>query len=46
MVKRVHNNAGLRTALVLAGWLSFFTGLLVQVPELSIPLLAIARVLP
>ena len=46
MVKTVQSKPGLTTALVAMGWLSFVVGALVQSPWLSIPLLAIARVLP
>ena len=46
MVKTVHVKPGLTTALVAIGWLSFVAGVLLQTPLLSIPLLAIARVLP
>lgn len=46
MVETVHSKPGLTTALVAIGWLSFVVGALTQSPLLSIPLLAIARVLP
>ena len=46
MVKTVLRNSGLRTALVVFGWLSFLLGRLIELPVVSILLLAIARVLP
>ena len=48
MVKRVLKYTGRRitTALVVMGWISFFVGQLTEFPLGSIPLLAIARVLP
>jgi hypothetical protein len=48
MVKKVLGNSGsrMRTALVVLGWVSFLVGLAVKQPAISIPLRAIARVLP
>ena len=46
MVKRVLKYTGQTTALVVIGWISFFVGQLTELPLGSIPLLAIARVLP
>jgi len=46
MVKTVLSHPGLTTALVVFGWFSFLVGLLTEHPLVSIPLLAIARVLP
>lgn len=46
MVKTVLSHTGLTTALVVFGWLSFLVGLLNEQPLVSIPLLAVARVLP
>ena len=46
MVKTVLTYTGLTTALVVFGWFSFVGGLLTEHPLVSIPLLAIARVLP
>ena len=46
MVKTVRYKPGFTTALVAIGWLSFVVGLLLADPLLSIPLLALARVLP
>ncbi len=45
MVKNLPNH-GFRTALVIVGWISFFVGLLIGEPYLSVTLLAVARVLP
>lgn len=46
MVKIVLQYAGHMTALVAIGWFSFLVGQLSELPLVSIPLLAIARVLP
>ena len=46
MVKTVLTYAGHTTALVVIGWISFLAGQLTEFPLVSIPLLAIARVLP
>ncbi len=47
MVKRVQVVPGHSTALVVIGWLSFLIGCSTSsIPYVSIPLLAIARVLP
>lgn len=46
MVKNVLANAGRSTALVVIGWVLFVAGLLCGNPHVSIPLLAVARVLP
>jgi hypothetical protein len=46
MVKNVLEKPGFTTALVVVGWLSFLIGHLVELPIASIPLKAIARVLP
>ena len=46
MVKTVRQIAGQTTALVAVGWILFLVGQLTQLPLVSIPLLAIARVLP
>ena len=47
MVKTVLKYAGHTTALlVVIGWISFLAGQLTEFPVVSIPLLAIARVLP
>ena len=47
MVKSVLNQAGIRyTALVVLGWVAFVSGFFVGRPQLKLPLLAIARVLP
>jgi len=48
MVKKVLGISGsrMRTALVVLGWISFLVGLAVKQPAFSIPLRAIARVLP
>lgn len=46
MVKNVLRKPGFTTALVVVGWLSFLVGHLVELPLVSIPLKAIARVLP
>lgn len=46
MKKTVLQYAGPTTALVVIGWLSFLVGQLMEFPLVSIPLLAIARVLP
>lgn len=48
MVKKVLAISGsrMRTALVVLGWISFLVGLAVKQPAFSIPLRAIARVLP
>ena len=46
MVKTVLNYAGHTTALVVIGWFLFLVGQLTELPLVSIPLLAIARVLP
>lgn len=48
MVKKAQRKIGFCTALVVLGWISFFSGLLVSTnyPSLMIFLLAIARVLP
>jgi hypothetical protein len=46
MVKNVLNKPGFTAALVVLGWLSFLIGHLIEVPLVSIPLKAIARVLP
>lgn len=46
MKKKVLQYAGPTTALVVIGWLSFLAGQLTEFPLVSIPLLAIARVLP
>ena len=46
MVKTVLSHPGFPTALVVCGWLSFLVGQLTEHPLVSIPLLAIARVLP
>lgn len=46
MVENVLQKPGFTTALVVVGWLSFLTGHLVEVSLVSIPLKAIARVLP
>ena len=46
MVKKVQTYAGQMPALVVIGWFSFLVGQLAELPLVSIPLLAIARVLP
>ena len=46
MAKTVHFVAGRKTALVVLGWVLYVLGLLSCNPVVSIPLLAIARVLP
>jgi len=46
MVKNVLHNPGCKAALVVLGWLSFILGQLIELPLVSIPLKAIARVLP
>ncbi len=46
MVKNVRKYTGHLTALVAIGWFSFLAGQLTELPLVSIPLLAIARVLP
>lgn len=46
MVKNVLSKAGRKTALVVIGWIAFFAGVLSSTPTVSIPLMAIARVLP
>ena len=46
MGKTVLKYAGHTTALVTIGWFSFLVGQLTELPLVSIPLLAIARVLP
>ena len=46
MGKTVLQYAGHTTALVAIGWFSFLVGQLTELPLVSIPLLAIARVLP
>lgn len=46
MVKTVHQKPGHATALVVLGWFSFVLGALLSNPWYSIPLKAIARVLP
>ncbi len=46
MVKKVLQYAGHTTALVVIGWFSFLVGQLTELPLATIPLLAIARVLP
>lgn len=46
MVKNVLQKFGFTTALVVLGWLTFVIGHLVEAPVVSIPLKAIARVLP
>ena len=46
MAKTVLTYAGHTTALVAIGWFSFLAGQLTELPLFSIPLLAIARVLP
>ena len=46
MAKRVLKYAGHTTALVVMGSVSFIVGQLTELPLGSIPLLAIARVLP
>jgi len=47
MVKSVLNQAGIRhTALVVLGWVAFAGGFFVDRPQLKLPLLVIARVLP
>ncbi len=46
MVKTVLKQAGLSTALVVIGWVSFLAGQITDVPIVSVPLMAIARVLP
>ena len=46
MVKTVLQYPGHTTALVAIGWFSFLIGQLTELPLVSIPLLAIARVLP
>ncbi len=46
MGKTVLQYAGQTTALVTIGWFSFLVGQLTELPLVSIPLLAIARVLP
>ena len=46
MVKNVLNKAGRKTALVVLGWIAFMVGALSGCPIVSIPLMAIARVLP
>lgn len=46
MVKNMLRKSGFTTALVVVGWLSFVIGNLVEFPLVSIPLKAIARVLP
>jgi hypothetical protein len=46
MVKNVLQEPGFTTALVALGWLSFLIAHLVELPLVSIPLKAIARVLP
>ena len=46
MVKTVLKYAGHTAALVAIGWVSFIAGQLTELPLVSIPLLAIARVLP
>ena len=46
MVKTVLQYNGHTTALVAIGWFLFFVGQLTELSLVSIPLLAIARVLP
>ena len=46
MVKTLLQNSGLKTALEALGWISFLFGLAISNPFVSIPLLAVARVLP
>lgn len=46
MVKTVLKFAGHRTALAAIGWCSFIAGQLTELTLVSIPILAIARVLP
>jgi hypothetical protein len=48
MVKNVQANAGLKTALVVLGWVAFMLGSIVKykLPIVATILLAIARVLP
>jgi hypothetical protein len=46
MVKNVLQKPGFTSALVVVGWLSFLIGHLVAMSVVSIPLMAIARVLP
>ena len=46
MVKNVLSRPGFTAALVVFGWISFVVGYLVELPFVSIPLKAIARVLP
>ena len=46
MAKTVLKYAGHTTALVVIGWFSFLAGQLTELPLFSIPLMAIARVLP
>jgi len=46
MVKNMFRISGYTTALVALGWFSFILGQLVMCPWVSIPLKAIARVLP
>lgn len=46
MVKNVLGKAGHSTALVVIGWVLFVAGSLLSSPHVSIPLLAVARVLP
>lgn len=45
MVKKLHFT-GFQTALVLAGWLAFFGGFLIEDPSLKLLLHTVARVLP
>lgn len=46
MVKNMFRTSGYTPALVIIGWISFVLGQMVGCPLVSIPLKAIARVLP
>ena len=46
MVKIVRDTTGRKAALVVLGWIAFVVGSFSNAPLLSVPLMAIARVLP
>jgi uncharacterized membrane protein YGL010W len=46
MVKTVRSTTGRKTALVVVGWIAFLAGQFAGHAVLTVPLLAIARVLP
>ena len=46
MVKKILSYPGVMTALFVSGWMSFIGGCIIDDPRISIPLQAIARVLP